>query len=131
MTKERVCTKCGLSKPETPEYFYYISANYRTDKTWLARQCKECAKIRASSTFRQRRFGLSNAQFVQMIAKQHNLCAICGQPEEVTLCVDHRHSDGKVRDLLCRLCNMMLGSAHDNPEVLRKGAEYLEKHAGE
>lgn len=42
--------------------------------------------------------------------------------------VDHDHSTGKLRAILCWRCNLMLGQASDNPEILRKGAEYLEKH---
>lgn len=42
-------------------------------------------------------------------------------------CIDHDHSTGKFRGVLCSSCNKMLGGAKDNPEILRLGAKYLEE----
>ena len=42
------------------------------------------------------------------------------------LAVDHCHKTGKIRGLLCSTCNLMIGNAYDNPEILRSGANYLE-----
>ena len=44
------------------------------------------------------------------------------------LFVDHEHSTGVVRGLLCTNCNTMLGHAKDNPDTLRAGIDYLAKH---
>ena len=44
-------------------------------------------------------------------------------------CLDHKHDESKLfRGILCGNCNRMIGFAKDNPEVLRAGAEYLEKY---
>ena len=51
-------------------------------------------------------------------------CEICG--EDVKLFFDHDHISGLFRGWLCHLCNVMLGMAKDNPERLRRGANYLE-----
>lgn len=63
-----------------------------------------------------------------------NTCVICGdvtpankKPHEF-LGFDHSHQTGKYRGLLCRQCNWMLGHAKDDPLILRKGADYLEKN---
>jgi hypothetical protein len=62
-------------------------------------------------------------------------CRICGEEERVLkngggaarrLSVDHDHATGKVRGLLCRRCNGLLGLAYDSPRTLRQAAEYLE-----
>ncbi len=85
----------------------------------------------------KRNFNLSIGEYDAMFAQQFGLCAICGKPEthknrgskEINkLAVDHCHKTGLVRELLCMKCNAMLANASDNPEILRKGATYLEKH---
>jgi hypothetical protein len=43
--------------------------------------------------------------------------------------VDHCHNSGLVRQGLCNPCNSMLGMARDNPAYLRRGADYVERHA--
>ncbi len=43
------------------------------------------------------------------------------------LCVDHCHVTGKVRGLLCVSCNLMLGYANDNTQVLANLIKYLNK----
>ena len=82
-----------------------------------------------------RNFGITAQQYLDMVGKQGNRCAICHMPETATrngevkaLAVDHNHTTGVVRELLCQTCNQMIGFAQDNPEVLRKAADYLDKH---
>jgi hypothetical protein len=68
-----------------------------------------------------------------MVAAQHDVCAICHEPETVEkygrvqpLSVDHDHVTGQVRRLLCNSCNRGIGYFRDNPVLLRAAAEYLE-----
>jgi hypothetical protein len=84
----------------------------------------------------QRYYGISAEDYVRMLNKQNGKCAICHQPETSLdkngnvkiLAVDHCHTTGKVRELLCYSCNSMLGQARDNIDVLSSGIEYLKKH---
>ena len=60
---------------------------------------------------------------------QRGLCAVCEvNPIEH---VDHDHTTGKTRDLLCSQCNKGLGHFNDSLELFRKAADYLEKHQKE
>ena len=65
-----------------------------------------------------------------LMRSQKDRCAACKLPfseaKDFWPCVDHDHATGQVRGLLCRLCNLTLGHAHDNPEVLRGLLRYLE-----
>ena len=79
-------------------------------------------------------------QYTQLLeARGHATCAICGFEEEVTsargrlrrLVIDHDHSTGLVRDLLCSRCNAALGLFRDDLEVMRAAVEYLAKHREE
>lgn len=69
-----------------------------------------------------------------MLVSQNGGCAICGSPETRivkgtlnSLVVDHNHETGVIRGLLCALCNTALGKFHDDPDLLRRAAEYLER----
>ena len=72
-------------------------------------------------------FNLSLEQFRKMEESQNGLCGICSKKPKEILCVDHCHSTGKIRGLLCRLCNSGIGALGDNEEVLRKALAYLSK----
>ena len=58
---------------------------------------------------------------------QDGRCAICNGKFEF-MCVDHCHKTGKVRDLLCNLCNLMVGVSRESTEILGSAMEYLKKH---
>jgi hypothetical protein len=72
------------------------------------------------------------AQFDDMLHSQHGMCAICGASPDAeqygVLAVDHCHTTGKVRGLLCANCNNGLGRFKDNPEALEAAAAYLRKY---
>lgn len=66
-----------------------------------------------------------------MVTAQGGVCAICEQPEpKKRLAVDHDHTTGAVRALLCSKCNVALGLMSDDPARLRVAAHYLETHHG-
>lgn len=60
---------------------------------------------------------------------QNGTCEICGR--EVTgkaLHIDHDHATKKYRGILCDKCNLLLGCANDDPVILSKAIEYLNRH---
>lgn len=59
---------------------------------------------------------------------QNGKCKICYKEKEMRkLCVDHDHSTGKIRGLLCDTCNRGLGYFKDNPLFLKNAIKYLER----
>ena len=75
------------------------------------------------------KYSISLETFSTLNEVQNGLCAICQKEQKPRLAVDHDHVTGKVRGLLCNNCNWMLGSGKDNSTILKKGAEYLERHS--
>lgn len=78
------------------------------------------------ATLAQRHLTLANYQ--AMYATQDGRCAICKAAREpLGLVIDHNHSTGKVRGLLCSGCNTGLGLFQDSPDMLEVAMEYLEE----
>lgn len=73
---------------------------------------------------RLEKFGITKSEYEAMKAAQGNRCFIC--KENKTLCIDHNHSTGQIRRLLCHTCNLGIGVFYDNPDLLREAADYLE-----
>jgi hypothetical protein len=74
-------------------------------------------------------YGLSLVGYERLLAAQDGRCAVCGEPPAPgrrALAVDHDHQTGRVRGLLCGLCNRGVGAFRDNPEFARRAASYLE-----
>ena len=82
-----------------------------------------------------KRYGITPEQLAEMIKRQGNRCAICGEPPDPNgvraasrLHVDHDHETGINRDLLCCRCNQGIGYFKDDPALFRAAAEYIERH---
>jgi hypothetical protein len=127
---------CGVEKQITEFYM----RDKKTGRRHSA--CKECDKARVKARHQanpertrnndlKRNYGISLQEHQQMFDDQQGVCAICkseGDGKWKKLCVDHDHKTGKVRQLLCRNCNMMLGQAGDNINLLEEMIKYLQKH---
>lgn len=72
------------------------------------------------------KYGIGLHQYESLFESQSGACYLCGTKQFKNLAVDHNHTTGKVRRLLCSPCNQALGLFKDNPEVMRKAADYVE-----
>ena len=72
-------------------------------------------------------YKLTPEGYQQLLEAQGGVCAICKKPPlpGKKLAVDHDHATGKIRGLLCILCNSTLGYFQDNPETVRAALSYL------
>ena len=71
------------------------------------------------------RYGITEEQYDQMLEKQNHTCAICNEKPEKNLAVDHCHTTGEVRGLLCMNCNKGLGMFKEDENRIIKAAEYI------
>lgn len=110
--------------------------------------CKACEKVNFKDWYHKnlkynkyrdyvrncKRFGLTAFEYEAIVLAQNNKCAICKLPEVSTrsgvikkLAIDHCHTTGKVRALLCNACNTSIGLMKENVELLELAIKYLNK----
>jgi len=107
-----------------------------TERYTCSGACVACIKQRVKKngwgTWAYRKmfqYGITRTQFDEMLQRQNNVCDICHQPfAPQSPCIDHDHTTGAIRGLLCNNCNVGLGCYKDNPEFLRNAIEYLRKN---
>lgn len=134
----KTCAKCN--KLKSPEGFYRVAKT----KDGLSYRCRSCTRAahkvwRAKSrdlliTGRLKRYGLTIESYDAMLTAQGGRCAVCKdegnkQSRWNRMSVDHDHTTGKVRGLLCDNCNRALGLLRDDPELVDEAAAYLRRAA--
>ena len=79
------------------------------------------------------KYKITEQRYFEILEKQIGLCAICGSDSSrrrgmKNFAIDHDHTTMEVRGLLCHPCNVMLGLAKDNIEILETAIKYLKDH---
>lgn len=142
--ENKTCSKCN----ETKHIDCFPKANPKTKsfsryKNGIKPWCTECYRLYNKKYMRKarsdatkpyshyyRKYGLTQEEVIDMHESRNFKCDICGGNTDHRydkLCVDHCHTTGKVRGLLCFSCNTMLGNAKDNVDTLKNAILYLEK----
>lgn len=114
------CKLCKIQKEES-EY-------YDKRRTWCKFCCREYRNTKGRNKQLLERYGISIKEYDEILVKQNHCCAICNthiSNLSVNLAVDHCHTTGKIRGLLCFNCNSGLGRFKDNTAFLLKAISYL------
>lgn len=99
-----------------------------------AQENREAYQIASRKHVFKKSYGMTTEDYDVMVTRQNGLCAICGKPPKEDLRtssrlhVDHNKVTGKVRELLCGEHNRGLGLFSEDPKLLQKAIEYLNKH---
>ena len=114
------------NKEEAKKYFSdYYAKNRETMKAYK-REWTKNNKDKISGYGRKYRYGIDKDQFTKMIEEQENSCKICSKNlDTCKAVVDHCHSTGSVRGILCNSCNVALGLINDDLGWLNKAKKYL------
>ena len=89
------------------------------------RSCVDCHRVRSNERRQEgfyKRIGVTK-EYIESI--DSGCCDICGKAY-VKADVDHCHTTGKFRGLLCGECNKGLGLFYDNIDTLNRAIKYLE-----
>lgn len=85
----------------------------------------------------KKKFGITPEIYQQMLDKQNNVCAICCSDETAMdhrsnklkrLAIDHCHTTGRIRGLLCVNCNHALGKFKDSITIMEQAIKYLKEN---
>lgn len=137
--------KCTVCKQELPYTEYYRSKQTKDGYGYRCKSCDVAARHKYREENRERfaevnrrkslkwKYGITLEEYDDMLEKQNGCCAICGTDKSGIAgvrrhwnwSVDHCHSTGKVRGLLCTTCNRGLGMLGDTAESLQKALDYL------
>lgn len=95
---------------------------------WARRPEAEKNRRRALHRARMRRlrYGLDEESYSKLVRDQKGRCALC-QERRARLVIDHNHTTGKVRGLLCIPCNGTILPAFENPIYVTAAQAYLER----
>jgi Recombination endonuclease VII len=144
MAQNLLCTRCRQTKAVAE--FYPHRSTARGRQYWCKACCQEVRAGRArqppdSMSIRkwklQASYGISLGEYDALYRKQSGCCAICGIRKEPWqpgggvkgryrfLAVDHDHTTGRVRGLLCFGCNLAIGHFRDDPRLMLAAAAYM------
>jgi hypothetical protein len=87
-------------------------------------------KRQAADKRLQREYGISLTEYEQVLKYQNGVCAICSKaplPGRPRLSVDHCHTTGQLRGLLCHSCNRAIAVFKDDADRMQKGADYIRR----
>lgn len=128
-----------ITQPIGPENFFWdakyaIGSNAENTLAQRAEYMREYRKRRprnVRNTELKKQYGITLDDWEGIHTAQNGVCAICKQAEVdaskryANLAVDHCHTTGKVRGLLCNNCNRALGLFKDDTIVLAAALKYL------
>lgn len=112
----RICKECTLEL----DISCFISKDQKRSKL----TCHKCQHLK--------NYGITFRDYQDLFNKQNGVCAICKLPETrhngqniMSLAVDHNHTSGYVRGLLCANCNRAIGLLKDDINLLKNAINYL------
>lgn len=136
------CAKCEEEKPLN------MFQRDRRRPTGYKARCKSCSPkacpVKASEYYQKNKatisrkakwyrhkteLNFSEQDYYELLAYQEGACAICKRTDNKGkhFHIDHNHSTGEVRGLLCKNCNNGIGMLGDNVTICRNAAKYLEE----
>ncbi len=116
------CTRCEKEKPADAAFFPPHGGKKNGFDSW----CRECRSSYRANIARGKFRGVASDDTVRSL-KSVVECVICGDPPPAgkTLAIDHDHSTGDIRGVLCSRCNCGLGMFRDDPELLEFAKVYI------
>lgn len=128
----RHCTQCNQVKPKeefvkkanSPRFYSWCRDCFNQHGRDLKQRNPEAYKKKVRKNTLKRRYNLTEEEYQNLLDSQNGTCAICKEIP-VRFVIDHDHSSGKVRGLLCDNCNLSVGWYENNSNRISQIIEYL------
>lgn len=129
-----ICISCGVDK----DTMGFEHQKNRPNPRKVCKACRYKSRNREAEKARHRAYHKERRRAYPDLVRQQwersvygvskedigaTSCMICGKDSD--LCIDHCHTEGIVRGILCGKCNRALGLFADDPLRLIKAASYL------
>jgi hypothetical protein len=123
-----------MAKPKLPRHDH---PEYKQKKAEYMREYRKENPEKFRLIDVKKKFGLSSEDYSELLEESGGVCAICHKPETkldyrtgklLNLSIDHNHTTGEVRGMLCMDCNRALGMFQDSSELLLNAIVYLQKY---
>lgn len=124
MNDTQYCPRCHRTK-------LVSDFNFRNSKSGVRQGwCRECHNMEMRErNWRKQGIDMDLVRYSEALVYRGGACDICSVvTESLELHVDHKHGESRVRGFLCGECNKGLGMFYDDPEKLRRAADYLDRH---
>lgn len=106
----------GCDKVKTPDDFY-------TRPGYRCYPCKDCRRARVA----MKKYSITRERYAEL--RSRGTCDLCGTAAlnraGYAMHIDHDHATGEVRGVLCQHCNVMIGMAREDPEILRRAIDWI------
>jgi hypothetical protein len=130
--------RCPACKEYKELNEFSMNKGKRFDRNGYCKLCESQRRRNNYSSEKQHQYNLktfyriTKEVYDEMLVAQEGVCAICGLPETSTyqgkirtMSVDHDHTTGAIRALLCSDCNRLVGFIERNPHKIELALAYL------
>jgi hypothetical protein len=144
----KTCNVCGETKSLSDYYSTKFKSKQFPDKIYYHGKCKSCFIKEKQKDYTPEKgrdknlkhlYGITLQEYNTLLEQQNHRCAICESTDPKgrksgrgggvdVFYVDHDHNTGKVRGLLCNVCNRTMGYVGENSGVLEEMIKYLQTH---
>ena len=123
--------ECRVCKNLKTFDFFPKNTSYKTGRATICKECsaKQVALTRDPIKEAMRKYNLTKDEVLRL--RTQTECEICGNKniKNKALCIDHNHTTGKVRGVLCDSCNTGIGKLKDDVAIIQNAINYLKKYA--
>lgn len=124
----RTCKHCGVTRPASD----WKPKNGTRCRLCINKRVREYKRNNPGyhrKSMLERQYGITLECYDKLVEEQNNQCKICGKDGSLNqygkLDIDHCHTNGHVRGLLCTQCNTAIGLLGDDEQRIRNAAEYI------